>query len=69
MIAGVIGGGRAKGRGARAKEESGLMVAAAAAAVGSLPKRWGDRARREKAEEGLLAQPWSICPHFWSSLV
>lgn len=67
MIAGVIGGGRAKGRGARAKEESGLMVAAAA--VGSLPKKWGDRARREKAEEGLLAQPWSICPHFWSSLV
>ena len=67
MIAGVIGGGRVKGRGARAKEESGLMVAAAA--VSSLPGRWGDRARREKAEEGLSAQPRSICPHFWPSLV
>lgn len=40
MIAGVIGGGRDKGRIARAKEESGLIVAAAAAAaVGSLSRR------------------------------
>lgn len=53
-------------RGARAKEESGLM--AAAAAVGSLPKKWGAPGEAEKAEEGLKAQPWSICPHFWSSL-
>lgn len=59
MIAGVIGGGREKRRVAGAKEESGLIVAAAA--VASLPKRWGDQVRQEKAEE-----LWSICPHFWS---
>lgn len=60
----MIGGGREKGRVARAKEESGLIVAAAA--VTSLPRRWGDQVRQEKAEGGLSAQPWSICPHFWS---
>lgn len=65
MIAGVIWGGREKGRVARAREESGLIVTAAA--VGSLPRRWRDWVRREKAEGGLWAQPWSICPHFWSS--
>lgn len=52
MIAGVIGGGREKGRVARAKEESGLIVAAAAA--GTLPKRWADQARQKRQREVCL---------------
>lgn len=49
-------GRESKGEGGKGQKESGLIVAAAA--VGGLPRRWGDRGRQEKAERGLFAHPW-----------
>lgn len=51
---GSDGGGRAKGR-AAGPEESGVIVAAAA--VGGLPRRWGDRERAEGGPSPLLVFP------------